>query len=641
MAAADQELLVRIAADTRSLRRELDRAASASRQTSDRMRRDFDRAGDKLTGLSVVANKAKAAFGGLLAGFTAGALVQSIGRITSEMDRLVNTADRLGVTVEMLQELRFAAAEVGVEANTLDMALQRFIRRLGEAQAGGGELKDTLSQYGIALRDANGRTRNADAVLTDLADAIKGAGSEQERLRIAFKAFDSEGAALVTLLKQGGEGLDAFREKARSLGVVVKNETARDLAEARREMERFADVLSTRLTIGIGTALRDLRRLSAALSGEDLPATEGELSRQLAGVNEMLEANAAVTAKVQAMRAGNLLEQGAAFVGLPSPEQLREDREALLLQRQNLQRQLQFLQEMAKLDAAATAAAGGGSAPAAALKGSIPKTGQGVNSLTTGKADDATRLFFAKYATEHTEGVRAAREQAAKFNEIIGAQTRAVGKADTALSGYGESARDVAGGLQNAGVSGLRSFENALIGVASGTATAADAFRSMTASILADLARIAIQKNITGPLADVLDGLFSDTYAGNPNGVRPGSFNPRTETAGRAAGGGVRAGTPYLVGERRPEIFVPESAGRIVPNARGAGGGGGIGKVVVVDQRGAGAPPARVQRERGPDGMQIVRVMVRDAVRDGVASGQFDRVLGDSFGLRRSGSAAT
>lgn len=40
---------------------------------------------------------------------------------------------------------------------------------------------------------------------------------------------------------------------------------------------------------------------------------------------------------------------------------------------------------------------------------------------------------------------------------------------------------------------------------------------------------------------------------------------------GRAAGGPVSGGRPYIVGERGPELFVPATAGAIVPN--GAGGG--------------------------------------------------------------------
>lgn len=50
----------------------------------------------------------------------------------------------------------------------------------------------------------------------------------------------------------------------------------------------------------------------------------------------------------------------------------------------------------------------------------------------------------------------------------------------------------------------------------------------------------------------------------------------KESTKKRAFGGPVTAGVPYIVGERRPELFVPDSNGRIVPSlpTSGAGAGG-------------------------------------------------------------------
>jgi hypothetical protein len=46
--------------------------------------------------------------------------------------------------------------------------------------------------------------------------------------------------------------------------------------------------------------------------------------------------------------------------------------------------------------------------------------------------------------------------------------------------------------------------------------------------------------------------------------------------APRAMGGPVTAGTPYIVGERGPEIVVPGQSGTVIPNNRiGIGGAGG------------------------------------------------------------------
>lgn len=43
---------------------------------------------------------------------------------------------------------------------------------------------------------------------------------------------------------------------------------------------------------------------------------------------------------------------------------------------------------------------------------------------------------------------------------------------------------------------------------------------------------------------------------------------------GRASGGPVAGGTPYIVGERGPELFVPERSGQIIPNDKISMGGG-------------------------------------------------------------------
>jgi hypothetical protein len=67
---------------------------------------------------------------------------------------------------------------------------------------------------------------------------------------------------------------------------------------------------------------------------------------------------------------------------------------------------------------------------------------------------------------------------------------------------------------------------------------------------------------------------FVDLIANNPlvkgiSGVISNVFG-----GGRAAGGPVRSGTSYLVGERGPEIFTPNSSGNITPNNRIGGSGG-------------------------------------------------------------------
>jgi len=170
-------------------------------------------------------------------------------------DVIGKTADKLGVTTDSLQEYRHAAKIAGIEQNTLDMALQRFTRRTAEAAAGSGELKGILEQYGIQVKNADGTTRNHEQVLNDLADVIANTQSESERLRIAFKAFDSEGAALVNMLKNGSAGLNQMRRDARDLGIVMDEQLIRQSERANDELEKLTRVLKVQfMSAAVGLA---------------------------------------------------------------------------------------------------------------------------------------------------------------------------------------------------------------------------------------------------------------------------------------------------------------------------------------------------------------------------------------------------
>ena len=64
-------------------------------------------------------------------------------------------------------------------------------------------------------------------------------------------------------------------------------------------------------------------------------------------------------------------------------------------------------------------------------------------------------------------------------------------------------------------------------------------------------------------------------YSG-ATGAGEGIGNLISNVAFRADGGPVSAGSPYIVGEQGPELFVPNYSGGIVPNHAMGGGGQSI-----------------------------------------------------------------
>jgi len=168
----------------------------------------------------------------------------AVGASTAKIDRLVKTSEKLGVGVEFLQKFRFAAEQVGIRTETADMALQRFSRRVAEARKGTGEAKDTLTQLGIALFDSAGNSRDIEDVMLDVANAMGQTKDASELVRQSFKFFDSEGVALVALMKNGSEAMQEFFTDAENLGAVLTQESAKGVAN-------FADEF-TKLKTGIG-----------------------------------------------------------------------------------------------------------------------------------------------------------------------------------------------------------------------------------------------------------------------------------------------------------------------------------------------------------------------------------------------------
>src|SRR5919108_452380 len=231
---------------------ELVSVGQSGEQSLKRIETAGERASGGLKGLGRQAELLRTAIrtlGGALAGVaTVGGLVALVDRSISAADAIGETASKIGVGVEALQELRFAASLAGVEQQTLDMALQRFVRRVAEAANGTGEAKDALAQMGIALRDQSGNLRSSEDLLADVADAFARIEDPAERLRFAFKLFDSEGVVLVNLLSDGSGALEQMRERARDLGIVLNEHLVRDAGRARDELDTLSQVISANLT---------------------------------------------------------------------------------------------------------------------------------------------------------------------------------------------------------------------------------------------------------------------------------------------------------------------------------------------------------------------------------------------------------
>jgi hypothetical protein len=119
--------------------------------------------------------------------------------------------------------------------------------------------------------------------------------------------------------------------------------------------------------------------------------------------------------------------------------------------------------------------------------------------------------------------------------------------------------------IDDIGRNAFMTLENSILGLITGTTSLKDSFKNMATSIINDLLRMYIRYMIVKPLFDALFGASSGPAA-------PIELAQTQAPSARAIGGSVSRGSPYMVGERGPEMFIPNSSGSIVPNDKMGGG---------------------------------------------------------------------
>ena len=442
--------------------------------------------------------KAVKGLAGAVTTFVGIASLMRLQQLTSDAVRfgsqIAITSSKIGVSAKNLQALRLASKQfAGIEANVLDMGLQRFARRLGEADTGTGELKDTLKKLGISTRNTDGTVKSVTDALLEYADAISGAESKQEKLRLAFKGFDSEGAVLVELFDQGSQNLKRFMVDAQKTGAVMSNVMTTKAKALNIELSLQAQIIKTQLSEAF---------ISIA---PILLATLNQIGKISSAINNMFKSLETKTR-----------EQ---FEGRSSEEILKE---------------IQAQEEL--LEANEKRKSGMSSFQQLMMRGSL--------------GDPTKNIENAKIRIEALNKELAI-TQAFERTNTIGGFFDGLSKGLTNI-------QDQMPSLEEEGLKFAQTFEKGLTGafdsIIDGTKSVGDALKDFGKMLIQQALKMMIFRTIIAPISGAFGGALDGLL-------------------GKASGGSVSKGTPYIVGERGAEMFVPNQSGTIVPNHKMGGSG--------------------------------------------------------------------
>ena len=472
-------------------------------------------------------NKTLGAFGLLISG---GAFIGLVKGAIDSADSFGKLSDQTGIAANSLQAYVNAGKLAGIGQETIDKGLRRLAQSMREADQGVATYSDSFNALGITVRDSEGNLKSSETVLGEIADRFADLPDGATKAAISMEIFGRSGASLINLLNGGSAALEEFN-------YAVSDEFAQNaeffndqIAVLAIRFDGFRKQLADALLPVLNNLIQVFSNLFSSQNDFDMLFKSIEIS--------IKTVSAAIFTTIAGFR----------FLGRVVTDILKIINEA---------RKGNF-----------AGAIGIGKEGLADTKEQFKKDLDTFNDIFTG-TENAPATYF-------REGTKSVEEFSESITKSFGSQMQ------TKLKTFTDSIKTVQESMADVVVKGIKGMEDALVTFVT---TGKLSFRSLANSIIADMARVAIQQMITKPFTNFLDGLF-----GNANGNA--FVDGKVEKY--AYGGVVKKPTIFpmangigLMGEAGAEA--------ILPLRRGSNGklgvqstGGGFGNIVVnVDASGS------------------------------------------------------
>lgn len=167
-------------------------------------------------------------------------------------DELAKMAQRTGMTVEALSQLRYAAGQSGASIDDVEKAAKKMAAVLHDAAGGSEAATKTLTDLGLSIADLDGKS--PDEQFHRIAMALSAVSDASTRAALAQDIFGRSGTQLLPLFAEGEKGLEALRLEAERLGVTMSAETADSATRLGDAMDRVKSSIGG-VANAVGSAL--------------------------------------------------------------------------------------------------------------------------------------------------------------------------------------------------------------------------------------------------------------------------------------------------------------------------------------------------------------------------------------------------
>jgi hypothetical protein len=182
---------------------------------------------------------------------------------------LANHLKKIGVSVEALSGLKFAADLSGVSFENLQVGLAKLSVNIDKFNTGTKTAVETFNR----LQLDPSRFTSTEETLSAIADRFAELPDGATKTALAIEVFGKSGRDLIPLLNQGSAGIKSLTDEAAKLGLVIDTNTARAAEKFNDDLKRLTSVATgfrNQVAVELLPVLTDLADAFATVTKETI-----------------------------------------------------------------------------------------------------------------------------------------------------------------------------------------------------------------------------------------------------------------------------------------------------------------------------------------------------------------------------------
>lgn len=183
-----------------------------------------------------------------------GAIAVGVRSTLNTVDDMSKMAVKIGIPIEELSKLKYAADMSGVSLEGLQTSVSRLSRNMADAAKGTGAGAEAFKQVGISATKADGSLKSSSQVMAEIADKFAAMPDGAKKTALAMQLMGKSGADMIPLLNGGSAALNEMLMEAKELGLEISAKTGLAAEQFNDNISRMGYAVSG-LTLGLTAAL--------------------------------------------------------------------------------------------------------------------------------------------------------------------------------------------------------------------------------------------------------------------------------------------------------------------------------------------------------------------------------------------------